>query len=153
MIYQHCKQVRKGLIIGEFIVCFGWIVPLWTLGVMVFGSGLMAWLIPPSFSLSELLTGIAFILWFIAGGIGIGGMISLLSYLLSDASQHPSWKTYSAIAIGIIAATILIAPMVKPILQRPSTYIRQDLGFAIWAAAPFLCSLHFIWLARRRKKR
>lgn len=145
------KNLIKSMLIIEFIACFSCITLLWVTGCFF----TIQW-IPGFFSgINNSVAGLLFLLWIIAGGVGLTGAITLLIHLLQSYSLDNNTKQlkptiYALVIIGIIA-NIILNFMFGDIWKGAITQVTlNSLMVLLIFNGPIICSLHFLWLNFRR---
>ncbi len=144
------KKIFRIALVAELIVCFSCTTLLW-----ISGCFFALYFIPIFFSDPKISTaGILYLLWIVAGGIGLSGMIQLSSHLLQTHNpatniQQPTWVVYISVFIGI-AANLILTFMVGGFWYNSPTP-GWSLAMLIFNAS-IICALHFVWLGFRRDK-
>lgn len=142
------NNIFKIALVTEFIVCFSCITLLWIGGC--FGA---LYLVTSFFSnLKDGAAGILFLLWIVAGGIGLTGMIKLSFHILQTYdpipnTQQPNRAVYLSVFTGIFANLILNFMAGNFWYSAPTP--DGSLALLIFNA-PIICALHFVWLSFRR---
>lgn len=141
------KNLIKSMLIIEFIACFSCITLLWVTGCFF----TIQW-IPGFFSgINNSVAGLLFLLWIIAGGVGLTGAITLLIHLIQSYSLGKNTRQlkptiYMLVIIGIIA-NIILNFIFGDIWEDAITQITLNRLLVILIFnAPIICSLHFLWL-------
>ena len=145
------KKITKPMLVIEFIACFSCITLLWGTGCFF----AVYWLPDLFNNIKDNLAGLLFLLWIVAGGVGLTGVITLLIHLLQidnlGTNTHQlNPAVYVSIIIGMIA-NIILNFMFGDIWQDA---IAQFTPTRLWVIfifnAPLICTLHFLWLSCRR---
>lgn len=140
------KKIANIALIIEFTLCFSFTALLWMTGCFF----VLFW-IPDLFSdFSDNLGGFLFLLWVVAGGIGLAGIINLLIHLLQPGSLQPHVAIYVAIVIGIIANLILNIIFGEMWHNIITQFTLSKFLVVFIFNAPIICALHFLWLSFRR---
>jgi hypothetical protein len=142
------KKIIKPILVIEFIACFSCIALLWGTGCFF----AFYWLFDLFNNIEDNLAGLLFLLWIIAGGVGLTGAITLLIHLLQTHNVGTNTRqlnpiVYVSIIIGMIA-NIILNFMFGDIWQDA---IAQFTLNGLWVIfvfnAPIICTLHFLWLS------
>lgn len=147
------KKIIKPMLVIEFIASFSCIVLLWGTGCFF----AFYWLFALFQNIEDNLGGLLFLLWIVAGGIGLAGVITLLIHLLQTHNVGTNTRqlnpiVYVSIIIGMIA-NIILNFMFGDIWQDA---IAQFTLNGLWVIfvfnAPIICTLHFLWLSCRHNQ-
>jgi hypothetical protein len=147
------KKTIKSMLVIEFIACFSCITLLWGTGCFF----AVYWLFDLFNNVKNNLAGLLFLLWIVAGGAGLTGVITLLIHLLrignlGTNTQQLNPAVYGAIITGMIA-NIILNFMFSDIWQDVIAQFTLDSLWVIFVFnAPIICTLHFLWLSCRHNQ-
>ncbi|MEZ5489197.1 MAG: hypothetical protein R3F50_02640 [Gammaproteobacteria bacterium] len=117
--------LKKVLLVVEFLACFGLLLVIYGLGVLI----ALAYLFSLQFYAFSLL-----LILLISGGLGLMGITSMLMELLVSEVQLPRTMQSTFTAIGILVA---VAAFLWSYKQRGLDW------YALVFVAPIACALHF----------
>lgn len=147
------RKIIKPMLVIEFIACFSCVALLWGTGCF-FAS---YWLFDLFNNIEDNLAGLLFLLWIIAGGVGLAGAITLLIHLLQTHNGDANPRQLNA----IVYASIITGMIANIILNFMFSDIWQDVIVqftlsGLWVIvvfnAPIICTLHFLWLNCRHNR-
>ncbi|HCS64678.1 MAG TPA: hypothetical protein DIW64_11740 [Cellvibrio sp.] len=147
------KKIIQSMLVIEFIACFSCITLLWGTGCF-FAS---YWLFDLFNNIENNLAGLLFLLWIVAGGVGLAGVITLLIHLLQTHNGDANPRqlnaiVYGSIIIGIIANIILnfiFSDIWQDVIVQ---FTLSGLWVIVVFNAPIVCTLHFLWLNCRHDR-
>jgi hypothetical protein len=134
------KKIIKPMLVIEFIACFSCIALLWGTGCFF----AFYWLFDLFNNIEDNLAGFLFLLWIIAGGIGLAGAITLLIHLLQTQNGDANPRQLKAIILNFMFSDIWQDVTVQ--------FTLSGLWVIVILNAPIICTLHFLWLNCRHNR-
>lgn len=129
------KKMIFGMLILEVSICFAPITLLWGFGVLMFGAvifdgwGIGIWLVPVSILL-------------LLGGLGLMGLYQIMIHIYRFDFVETETKVYRKLYAGILSLGLLSIATI--VINRFSIEL-------IIYLVPIICSLHLIFLTKRKK--